>query len=71
MHTYREAIQGVTGSFILYSGTQDILFPRHHAGSRLIDGVGALALRPGSDAGQSVSGASNIKRIIETFLRSA
>ncbi|MBV5327073.1 MAG: hypothetical protein JZU65_05460, partial [Chlorobium sp.] len=69
MHTYREAIQGVTGSFILYPGTQDILFPRR-AGSSLIEGVGALALRPGSIAGKDATDISNIKRTIETFLQS-
>ena len=69
MHTYREAIQGVAGSYILYPGTQDILFPRH-AGGNLIEGVGALAIRPGSVAGKSESNISNIKMIIEIFLRS-
>ena len=69
MHTYREAIQGVTGSFILYPGTQDIIFPRH-AGSNLIEGVGALALRPGSFAKNRKSDTSDIKRVIETFLQS-
>jgi len=68
MHTYREAIQGVTGSSILYPGTQDILFPCH-AGSSLIEGVGSLALRPGNVAGKDATDIFNINRIIETFLR--
>ncbi|OQX13627.1 MAG: hypothetical protein BWK76_15945 [Desulfobulbaceae bacterium A2] len=46
MHTYREAILGVMGSFILYPGSQNMLHPCHTANS-YAHGVGALALRPG------------------------
>ena len=67
MHTYREAIKGVTGSYILYPGTQDIMYPRH-AGGSLIEGVGALSLRPGTVSGKDGSDTSHIQRIISIFL---
>ena len=70
MHTYLDAIQGVRGSFILYPGINDIIYPRH-AGSSYIDGVGALALRPGGVAEKGKSDTNTIKRVIETFLQSA
>lgn len=70
MHTYRDAILGVTGSFILYPGKHDIFYP-HHAGSSFIDGVGALSLRPRCVAEKVNSETSKIKWVIETFLQSA
>lgn len=70
MHTYREAIKGVVGSYILYPGTNDILYPCHEGNSAL-EGVGALSLRPGTDNGTSLAGRDNITRIISLFLQSA
>ena len=69
MHAYRDAILGVTGSFILYPGTQDIFYP-HHAGGSFIDGVGALSLRPSEGAKKGKSDNGNIKNVIQTFLQS-
>lgn len=69
MHTYREAIQGVTGSFILYPGAQAIFYPCH-AGSSFIEGVGALALRPRCLAEGNTFYDNNLRRVIETFLLS-
>jgi hypothetical protein len=67
MHTYRDAIQGVIGSYILYPGTRDIIYPRQ-AGGSCIDGVGALSLRPGLERGKRPADTANLRAIIETFL---
>lgn len=70
MHTYRDAIFGVMGSFILYPGSYDIFYPRHD-GSSFIDGVGALSLRPENGSGKRKYSIGNIRRVIEEFLRTA
>lgn len=70
MHTYRDAIKGVTGSFILYPGTQDIIYPCHCAGSA-VEGVGALALRPNICSATDENGRDRIKKIISIFFQSA
>jgi len=67
MHTYRDAIQGVIGSYILYPGTYDILYQRH--GGSCVEGVGALALRPAGVDGQDATGRNNLRIIIKEFLR--
>jgi predicted component of viral defense system (DUF524 family) len=69
MHTYRDAIKGATGCFILYPGTENIIYPRQVGGSS-IDGVGALSLRPGISAEKGRCANGNIKNVIETFLES-
>lgn len=70
MHTYRDAIKDVTGSFILYPGTVDIIYPCHSADSA-IKGVGALALRPNKKTKTNLATRNNIKKIISTFLHPA
>ncbi|MBV5342580.1 hypothetical protein JZU68_02850 [bacterium] len=68
MHTYRDAIKGVTGCFILYPGTEDIIYSRQAEGSS-IDAVGAFCLRPGVSAENGICDNNNIKIVIETFLQ--
>lgn len=65
MHTYREAIKDVKGSFILYPGIKNVIYPRHGANS-MTDGVGALALRPGEPTS---NGQRSILMFIEAFLQ--
>ncbi len=70
MHTYREAIKGVAGSYILYPGTEEIMYPRH-GGDSLIEGVGALSLRPKTVTEKNKSETINIAYIISTFMERA
>lgn len=69
MHTYRDAIKGATGCFILYPGTENIIYSRQTGGSS-IDGVGAFSLRPGTSAEKGRCDNGNIKSVIETFVQS-
>ncbi|MCJ7774298.1 MAG: DUF2357 domain-containing protein [Desulfobacterales bacterium] len=45
MHTYRDALKDVFGSFALYPGKEPVVYPSHKAGRRF-EGVGALPLKP-------------------------
>ncbi len=67
MHCYHDAIHGVAGSFILFPGTQDVIYPGHESNS-FFEGVGALALRPGPNGKKHVDEGSNIRKIISAFL---
>jgi uncharacterized protein len=47
MHTYREAITGVAGSFVLFPGFTSIIYPKNGPDTgRVFEGVGACCLRP-------------------------
>ena len=57
MHTYRDAIREVVGTFVLYPGTTHIRYPATSA-SPGFEGIGALPLIPGEGT-----------RRVEPFLR--
>ncbi len=67
MHCYHDAIRGVVGSFILYPGAQDVIYPGHENNS-FFEGVGALKLRPGAEGVKCLAEGSNIRKIISSFL---
>lgn len=68
MHTYREAIKNVFGSFILYPGVQNVLYPCHNATS-WIEGVGAFSLQPGAVTSVYTVDKGEIKRAVIEFLK--
>jgi len=64
MHAYRDAIAGVQGAFILYPGLETALFaPLEQS----FPGVGALALRPGEQAGPNPEHAAALTHVIDRF----
>lgn len=70
MHTYRDAILGTRGSYVLYPGKnrQPEVFVRGGADvpdGALIPSVGAFALRPGEDESQREELASFITQLLE------
>ena len=67
MHTYREAIDKVSGAFILYPGTEPIIYPCHGAEGSF-EGVGALPLRPTSDGKPEQKHIEDIRRVIYDFI---
>jgi hypothetical protein len=67
MHTYREAIDKVSGAFILYPGTEAIIYPCHGVESSF-EGVGALPLRPTLDAKPEQKHIEDIRRVISNFI---
>lgn len=67
MHTYREAIQNVTGAYILYPGEYGIAYPAHGATSRYA-GVGALPLRPEAGARPVQRHLEDLQRVIMDFI---
>ena len=66
MHCYHDAIRHVVGSFILYPGRQDVLYPGHRSDT-FFQGVGALALWPGKASKALLAGQGNIRKIITAF----
>ena len=70
MHCYREAIQGVTGAFILYPGERAIAYAAHNATGRY-EGVGALPLKPGVGARPIQRHLEDIVQIVRDFICSA
>lgn len=66
MHTYREAIKNVVGSFILFPGTKCIIYPAHSS-SKNFESVGALPIRPYLDAEPNTVNIENIKTLISEF----
>lgn len=69
MHTYREALKGIAGAFILYLGTSNAsaLF-RAHAGASEYEGVGAFPLVSG-DGGRPLEPQTRaIAKAIAAFL---
>lgn len=67
MHTYREAIQNVVGAFILYPGERPVMYPAHKA-QRLLEGVGALPLKPTTGAVPVQKHRDDISRVINDFV---
>lgn len=67
MHTYREAIKNVSGSFILFPGKNFIIYPAHDS-SKKFEGVGALPIRPSLDKIPNTAEIENIKALISEFL---
>ena len=67
MHTYREAIEKVSGAFILYPGTEAIIYPCHGAESSF-EGVGALPLRPTLDGKPEQKHIEDIRLVISDFI---
>ena len=70
MHTYREAIRGVVGSFILFPGRKTTIFPAHES-NNFFEGVGALSLRPDSNGAADSSNIDDIKSLVSAFLANA
>jgi uncharacterized protein len=68
MHTYREAIQNVVGSFILYPGDKAVMYPAHNA-RKLYEGVGALPLKPMIGAAPVTNHIADIRHIIDQFMQ--
>jgi hypothetical protein len=66
MHTYREAIAGVVGAYVLYPGQpgQDRFFEK--CPERRFEGVGAIALRPGE-----ADGAQTLRDVLREIAKSA
>ncbi len=54
MHTYREAIRNVAGSYILFPGRKSAIYPAHNS-LHWFEGVGAFALRPGDEKSRELS----------------
>ncbi len=69
MHCYKEAIQGVTGAYILYQGERGVIYPAHDAAS-MYEGVGALPLKTEVGARPVQRDLENIERIILEFIES-
>jgi len=70
MHCYREAISDVCGSFVLYPGIENIVFPCHAAGNEICQGVGAIALRPHEGGCTDQERVELIPNILVSFLKS-
>ncbi|SMP46040.1 protein of unknown function [Desulfonatronum zhilinae] len=72
MHAYRDAIVDVQGAFILFPGTETenkLFLPRDKVNS--FPGVGALALRPGTDANADPEGIEVVAKWLNAFLDAA
>jgi len=68
MHAYREAIQNVVGAFILYPGDKPVMYPVHDA-KRLVEGVGALPLKPATGAVPVLEHMNDLEWMIRDFLQ--
>jgi predicted component of viral defense system (DUF524 family) len=67
MHCYRDAIRGVQGSFILYPGSADVVYPCCGS-TQLCNGVGAVALRPELNTDSRTDNQELLFEIIASFL---
>ncbi len=67
MHTYRDAIKNVAGSYILFPGRKSSLFPTHDS-RNWFEGVGALSLRPGQKMKDNGADIARIRDLIQDFL---
>lgn len=68
MHSYRDAIRGVMGSFILYPGLQNIIYPVYGSND-VYNAVGAVALRPKIEGMNYANEQSLLYSIISSFLK--
>lgn len=69
MHTYREAITGVAGSFVLFPGATSIIYPENGL-DRIFEGVGAFCLRPDSTRFTYRTDQKNIRTVLSEFFLS-
>jgi len=67
MHTYREAITGFAGSFVLFPGSTSIIYPKNGKGS-MFEGVGAFSLRPGLGDSLDNTTRKPIRTLLSDFL---
>jgi predicted component of viral defense system (DUF524 family) len=67
MHCYREAIKGVSGSFILYPGERAVVYTAHNAAG-IYEGVGALPLKPEAGARPVLKQLEVVKQIVKEFV---
>jgi uncharacterized protein len=67
MHTYREAITGVAGSFVLFPGVPSIIYPKNGL-DRMFEGVGAFSLRPGLGGSPDNTTRKHIRTLMSEFL---
>ncbi|MEA1896406.1 MAG: DUF2357 domain-containing protein [Bacteroidota bacterium] len=67
MHTYRDAIKNVKGSYILFPGQKSALFPAHNS-RNYFEGVSALSLRPGQEKKNNGADIARIRDVIQDFL---
>jgi hypothetical protein len=70
MHTYREAITDVTGSFVLFPGAASIIYPKNGPDT-MFEGVGAFCLRPDSADSPDSTTRKHIRTLLSDFLMSA
>ncbi|MDT8380459.1 MAG: DUF2357 domain-containing protein [Desulfotignum sp.] len=69
MHTYREAISGVVGSFVLFPGSTSIIYPKNGLDS-IFEGVGAFCLRPDSANSPDNTTRKHIRTVLSEFFMS-
>jgi uncharacterized protein len=67
MHTYREAITDVAGSFVLFPGATSIIYPKNGP-DRMFEGVGAFSLRPGPADSPDNTTRKHIRTVLSEFL---
>lgn len=70
MHCYREAINGVTGAYILYPGSKTVIYAAHNAES-IYEGVGAMPLKPEEGARPVKSHIEGVRKIVKEFITTA
>lgn len=68
MHTYREAISRVSGSFILYPGLRRVVYPKSDMGN-IYQGVGAISLRPDMASSVTPKDLESLTVLISTYLK--
>lgn len=68
MHTYRDALIEVVGSFILYPGNKPAFYPAQ-TDDAFFTGVGALPLRPGVDGVADEDDRDRLEALLRDFLR--
>lgn len=67
MHTYREAISNVVGSFILYPGSRTVVYKKQDR-SNIYEGVGAISLRPDIKSSVNQEDFEKLTFLISTYL---
>ena len=66
MHTYRDAITGTSGAFIIYPGCESAEFVPPDA---TFPGTGAIALRPADGARPDEQGLACLRQLIDRFIK--